>query len=110
MKISKRELRQIIREEVKRINEAKSSTSHAKVGIEASGFEYPSGKTTAYVKVLDIPMPEITSAKEFDDLAKAAEYIEALFKKHPNHTYEVDTKSDKIRDALPKPKPEQTCL
>ena len=75
-----------------------------KVGIEASGFEYR-GKTRAFVKVLDIPMPVITSAEGFDDLAKAAEYIEALFKKHPNHTYEVDTKSDKIRDALPKPKP-----
>jgi len=93
MKITKGQLRRIIREEVARES----------VKIVASGFEM-FGKTRVDVKVINIKTSEITSSKGFDDLAKAAEHIEALFKKHPNHTYEVDTKSDKIRDALPKPK------
>tara|TARA_Y100000592_G_C5468607_1_gene318106 strand:- start:1266 stop:1580 length:315 start_codon:yes stop_codon:yes gene_type:complete len=104
MKITSKQLRQIIREEVQRINEAKSGTSDVKVKIVASGFEM-FGKTRVDVKVINIKTSEITSSKGFDDPDKAAEHIEALFKKHPNHTYEVDTKSDTIRKALPKPKP-----
>ena len=94
MKITKGQLRRIIREEI----------SKESVKIVASGFEM-FGKTRVDVKVTNIETLEIMSSEGFKDLTKADEHIEALFKKHPNHTYEVDTKSDKIRDALPKPKP-----
>ena len=108
-KITSKQIRQIIREEVQRINEARGGTSDVKVEIVATGTAIPEmlgGGTSVDVKVIS-PSGAILKdgTKGFkNDLKGAAKHIEALFKDYPNSTYDVDTDSDKIKDALPKTK------